>query len=163
MGGGCNGALWLIPLNEMPVSVMRSVKSELLTPWKVQASCWEYLRMFHDDMRERLLEMKKETLKNYQMSHSATVTQWLAVRAKSSPSWITCIWSTNTGNAKMLMLTFTRGWEVGLVKQWRVWKVNRGISHSRCASQLHTPAKHKYISRQWHESWWSLQWCSGEI
>lgn len=139
----------------MPLSVMRSVKSELLTPWKGQAACWEYLlRMFltfkisaltllssssgrrpSTFMTVRVFFGMDKTVKNVSPSQS------LAAHLSWSTTRITHAKSTNSRNAKMLMPTFARGCEVRLFKQWEVCKVKKGITHSWCASEVHTSAK----------------------
>ena len=57
---------------------------------------------------------------------------------------------TNTGNAKMLMPTFTTGCEVGLFKQWEVCKVKTGITHSQCAAEVHTSVEQQQKTAQHH-------------
>lgn len=148
-----NGALWWILANEMPLSVMRSVKSELLTLWKGQAAGWEYLlRMFLTSQISAIMLLLfrslfyrnddsvvflgiDKTVNNIPLSHI------LAAHSSWSTTQITHAQSTNSGNAKMLMPTFARGCEVGLFKQWEVCKVKKGITHSHRASEVHTFVK----------------------
>lgn len=139
----------------MPLSVMRSVKSELLTPWKGQAACWEYLlRMFltskflpscspppvQETVLLNFMTLRVFWNKTVKMPHSATEPGF-TLELKHNTNH-TCK-STNSGNAKMLMPTFTRGCEVGLFKQWEVCKVKKEITHSQCASEVHTYVKQK--------------------
>lgn len=131
----------------MPLSVMRSVKSELLTSWKGQPACWEYLlRMFLTSKISALLLLSSYSGLSEFMTWTgffflvggSTVAQSLATHLSRSTTRITHANSTNSGNAKMLMPTFTRGCEVGLFKQRGVCKVRKGITHSQSASEVHT-------------------------
>lgn len=157
----------------MPLSVMRSVKSELLTSWKGQAACWEYLlgMFLTSEISALLLSfcsghglsefisvrgffLGRGGIKLWKMSRSYTVMQSLAAHSSWSTTRITHARSTNSENAKMLMPTFTRGCEVGLFKQWEVCKVKKGITHSQCASDVHisvNPQKYTVISQQQRE------------
>lgn len=137
----------------MPLSVMRSVKSELLTPWKGQPVCWEYLlRMFLTSKKKNppsCSSFPGRIFLNswhwqrwggglWKMTRGSTVVPSPAAHLSRSTTRISHANSTNSGNAKMLMPTFTGGSEVGLFKQREVCKVRERITHSRCASEGHT-------------------------
>lgn len=145
----------------MPLSVMRSVKSELLTQRKGQAACWVYiywecfwclrffplvpLLLFGTRSFWNFMTLSFFWDKTVKMPRSATATQRLTAHSSWRTTWITHAKSTNSGNAKMLMPTFTRGCEVGLFKQWEVCKVKKEITHSQRASEVHTSVKQQKI------------------
>lgn len=77
----------------------------------------------------------------------------------------------DSGNAKMLIATFTGGgWEVGLLKQREVEKVRERITHSLSAAELsafqngsaqmsylYMEMKHPQIKHPASESYWKWQ------
>jgi len=139
----------------MPLTVMRSVKSELLTPRKGQTACWEYpLRMFLTSKISVLLlpPSVQDTVPHFhekKASHG-TILMKIELQHKTNRTHAK---STNSGNAKMLIPTFTRGSEVGLFKQREVCKVKKWITHSHCASEVLTSVNTQYHSTRSRKCW----------
>lgn len=121
----------------MPLTVMRSVKSELLTPGKGQTAGWEYLlRMFLTSKIFTLLLPSSCSGQSSVLGAKGHKSLVIAHSSSSKNTNHTGVGGTNSVNAKMLMPTFTRGCKVGLFKQRVVCKVKKRIIYSNCASEV---------------------------
>lgn len=105
--------------------------------WHLKKKSTLLLLFSWSDLSERMtLTARGEGL--WKMTRGSTVVQSPTAHLSRSTTRISHANSTNSGNAKMLMPTFTRGSEVGLFKQREVCKVRERITHSQCASEGHT-------------------------